>query len=206
MDWSFRNKWSEFDWEREIRKDELRIASYFKTLGTCLDLPGEEEMIFKRLMSQPDLVPTGVANPESLTNPFEQLSEEEAAEEWDETLHKRGNFEGLRRLEKLSSEWNLLVAHQMPESSFLAALNVTCHFGKLLSRITNFVDVEDVVENRSLRISLLKRSLADLNELIASLENVKAQSGLPEAVFAQFFEKLSFFRESVLDWLGKVRK
>ncbi|MBR2935199.1 MAG: hypothetical protein IKB79_06440, partial [Oscillospiraceae bacterium] len=38
-------------------------AGYFHALKTCLDLPGEEEMIFKRLMSQPELVPTGVRDP-----------------------------------------------------------------------------------------------------------------------------------------------
>lgn len=57
--------WNEFQWEKEIRRDERRISCYFRELPGCLDLPGEEEMIFSTLLSSPDLVPTG-GNPDSL--------------------------------------------------------------------------------------------------------------------------------------------
>ena len=51
------DNWNEFQWEHEIRRDERRISCYYRELPACLDLPGEEEMIFSSLLSRPDLVP-----------------------------------------------------------------------------------------------------------------------------------------------------
>src|SRR5574344_611219 len=50
--------WNEYQWEHEIRRDERRISRYFRELPACLDLPGEEDMIFNSLLSHTDLVPT----------------------------------------------------------------------------------------------------------------------------------------------------
>ena len=109
MDWSFRNNWDEFEWEKEIRKDELRIARYFKTLPGCLDLPGEDDMIFRRLMEQPELVPSGVRDPHRISMfDFENNDDEDFTD--DSRSRRRNAFEGLRRLENLAAEWNLLVA------------------------------------------------------------------------------------------------
>ncbi len=207
MDWSFRKSWDEFEWEREIRKDELRIACYFKTLPGCLDLPGEDEMIFKRLMSQPDLIPTGVADPHRMTMfDFGSGEEDEDLDEEGMPPHRRGGFDGLRRLENLASEWNLLVASELPGRYFAKALAVTCAFGKLLSRAMNFSDVEEASDTRTLRISLVKRMLADLNELGLLLERFKELKALPDYVFGRFFEQLTFFRENMLDILQRLRQ
>ena len=61
------DNWNEFQWENEIRRDERRISCYFRELPACLDLPGEEAMIFDSLASRPDLVPTG-SSPEICEN------------------------------------------------------------------------------------------------------------------------------------------
>lgn len=53
------DNWNEYRWEQEIRRDERRISCYYRELPACLDLPGEEDMIFSSLLSQPDLVPIG---------------------------------------------------------------------------------------------------------------------------------------------------
>ena len=55
----YRQNRSEFDWEREIRRDERRISKYYRELMYCLDLPGEEEMIYDQLAAHPGLVPAG---------------------------------------------------------------------------------------------------------------------------------------------------
>ena len=204
MDWSFRNNWDEFEWEKEIRKDELRIARYFKTLPGCLDLPGEDDMIFRRLMEQPELVPSGVRDPHRISIfDFENNDDEDFSD--DGRSRRRGGFEGLRRLENLASEWNLLVASMLDERFFPRALAVTCAFGKLLSRVLNFSDVEESSDTRTLRISLAKRILADINELSLRLEQFKALEALPAHLFARFFEQLTFFRENALDMLQQLR-
>lgn len=204
MDWSFRNNWDEFEWEKEIRKDELRIARYFKTLPGCLDLPGEDDMIFRRLMEQPELVPSGVRDPHRISMfDFENNDDEDFTD--DSRSRRRNAFEGLRRLENLAAEWNLLVASSLDERFFPQALAITCAFGKLLSRILNFSDVEDASDTRTLRISLVKRILADINELCLRLEEFKTLDALPTHVFPRFFEQMTFFREAALDVLHQLR-
>ena len=37
--------WNEFDWEKELRKDDERIHTYFRELPSYIDLPNEDELI-----------------------------------------------------------------------------------------------------------------------------------------------------------------
>ncbi|MBE6367588.1 MAG: hypothetical protein E7052_06735 [Lentisphaerae bacterium] len=204
MDWSFRKNWDEYTWSAEIRKDEQRIAGYFRALPNCLDLPGEDELIFTKLMSQPELVPTGVSDPQRMLRNEFDYSEEEA-EEWDaerREARRRSNFEPSKRLENLAAEWNLLAASQLEKVDLKLILAVTCAFGKLLSRIYNFEETEESDETLALRISLLKRMLTDLNEVL------KEFKALPESAWfclADFFEALSIVREQILDKLNDLR-
>ncbi|MBO5924334.1 MAG: hypothetical protein J6Q81_07455 [Lentisphaeria bacterium] len=208
MDWSFRDNWDEYTWAKEIRKDELRIAGYFSALKTCLDLPGEEDMIFKRLMSQPELVPTGVTDPlRTLKADMEMLDED--SEENDSLSNRRRNtFEPARRVEKIVVEWNLLAAAHLPVKFNKNVLAVTCAFGKLLSRIYNFMETEDSSVTLPLRVSLLKHILSDLNETVQQLQSI--HECLPEGVPADFSEKfftpLAFVRELVIDKIKELNK
>ncbi len=203
MDWSFREKWDEYTWSKEIRKDELRIAGYFRALKSCLDLPGEEEMIFKRLMSQPDLVPTGVSDPlRTLKLEMEQWQDDPEENTTIEN-RRRSLFEPARRVEKLVMEWNLLAAAHISCEHNQKVLAVTCSFGKLLSRIYNFVDTDDSPETLTLRRSLLKHALGDLNELMQSLGTFANGDWVDIQVdFAEkFFTPLAFVWELVIDKL-----
>ena len=156
-----RQNWNEFQWEKEIRKDELRINRYFQALRVCLDLPGEEEMIFKRLMSQQDLVPTGVEwSQQSLSEFYAQHDEEDEENPPDDFCHRAG-YDLLRQLDRQAREWNVVFAAGLRGSFLREGLALTCRFGKLLSRFSNFIEIDDP-EMRALKISLGKRVLADL--------------------------------------------
>ncbi|MBE6381387.1 MAG: hypothetical protein E7047_10720 [Lentisphaerae bacterium] len=205
MDWSFRQNWDEFTWSREIRKDEMRISGYFRALPTCLDLPGEDEMIFKRLMSQPELVPTGVKDPmRMLKSEFEQFENEA---EWDEErrdVRKRNTFEAVRKVENLAKEWVVATAGA-DRRSMPTALKVTCLFGKLLSRIYNFEETDPEDDTSALRIGLLKYMLRDISELKEALNNC---SGCTGGHFREesLSEALAFVREIILDKLKTLRE
>ena len=206
MDWSFREKWDEYTWSKEIRKDELRIAGYFRALKSCIDLPGEEEMIFKRLMSQPELVPTGVSDPlRTLKLEMEQW-EEDPEENSSLENRRRNSFESARRVEKLVVEWNLLAAAHVSFDHNKKVLAVTCGFGKLLSRVYNFMDTEESAGTLALRISLLKHALADLNELMQSLVNFSGGDllDIPVDFSEKFFTPLAFVRELIIDKLKEL--
>jgi hypothetical protein len=205
MDWSFRNNWDENAWCREIRKDELRIAGYFRALIGCLDLPGEDDMIFKRLMSQPELVPTGVTDPyRTLKNEMEAWEEENELDDEARENRRAHTMDVSRRVRKLAIEWNLLAAADWGKYSAGELLKITCAFGKLLSRLYNLEETDIEPETLNLRISLLKYSLADLNTLVESIIDFQNNSNnniLPE----RFVEPLAFVRENLLDRMRELR-
>lgn len=205
MDWSFRQNWDEFSWAKEIRKDELRIAGYFRALPGCLDLPGEDEIIFKSLMAQPELVPTGVKDPHAMKREFERDMEDTDWEEERKEARRSNAFESAKRVEKLASEWILLAASGVSEQAAAEVLKVVCAFGKLLARLYNFEETEVAEDTLALRISLLKRSLGDINDLLQAIGEFKKLDLLPAGRLDEFFNPLSFVREAVLDRMNILR-
>ncbi|MBR4666765.1 MAG: hypothetical protein IKO93_23050 [Lentisphaeria bacterium] len=57
MPGSLKDNWDEFDWEKELRKDDERVAAYMDELPRYIDLPSEDAVIMKHLKEKPGLVP-----------------------------------------------------------------------------------------------------------------------------------------------------
>ncbi len=198
--------WNEFQWEAEIRKDELRISRYFSALASCLDLPGEEDSIYKRLMAQPELVPTGVdAKLADMRDIFED-SQDEDDEEWENTgdWRRKPGTEACRRVEYLASEWNALVAGAVTGPHLAEAVGITCLFGRLLSRVYNLTE-GDASTPVALRVSLLKRVLADVNDLLGALSGWSKRKNIPSDRIAWLLDQLQHFREAAVDSLSSFR-
>ena len=49
MDYKDCFSWSEFDWEREIRKDDARVSAYITELPKYIDLPGEDSILIRTI-------------------------------------------------------------------------------------------------------------------------------------------------------------
>jgi len=203
----FRNNeehWNEFQWEKEIRRDERRISCYFRELPACLDLPGEEEMIFNTLLSSPDLVPSG-GNPDSLRYWHRSEDEEEEDYEDPEDNRRRPGAEIVEEIDRLATEWNVCCAASLRSTLDLHGLGIVCAFGKLLARAADFVDTDQ--ENaRGLKISLGKRALADLNELVGGLERLRELQRSLKAEIALTVELLGHIRERLIDLVEQLRK
>jgi len=203
----FRNNeehWNEFQWEQEIRRDERRISCYFRELPACLDLPGEEEMIFNTLLSSPDLVPSG-GNPDSLR--YWHRSEEEEEEEFEEAdeNRRRPGVEIVDEIDRLATEWNVSCASSLRSTLDLHGLGIVCAFGKLLARAADFVDTDQETA-RGLKSSLGKRALADLNELVGGLERLRELQRSLKAEIALTVELLGHVRERLIDLVEQLRK
>ncbi len=193
--------WNEFQWENEIRRDERRISCYYRELPDCLDLPGEEDMIFNSLLSHPDLVPTG-GSADSL-RAWQPEEEEEDGELFEENDRRPGS--GLiAQLDRLAVEWNTLMVSELRPDLELPGLGISCAFGKLLARVADFVDTAEPSE-KALRISLGKRSLADLNELAGALQQLGNSQHSLQTHLGLFIELLSHIREHLLELLADSR-
>jgi hypothetical protein len=187
--------WDEFRWEQEIRRDERRINCFFRLLPSCLDLPGEEEMISNSIASQADLLPDPSIAQGSLP-PWSYLAVGEINEP--SPLPAEGRRPGeyiIESLDKLASQWNCHCA--MRPQIHYAALTICCAYAKLLARCADFFDTPE--EDAALRKCLGKRTLNDLQELHKILE-LLADSAPSEASFAGFQQKrLLGLREAITD-------
>lgn len=192
--------WNEFQWENEIRRDERRISCYFRELPACLDLPGEEEMIFDSLASRPDLVPTG-SSPEALRGWFHQNDEDEDFDESDDT--RRPGSDIVDRIDHLAAEWNVAAACRLRSNLDLPGLGVCCAYAKLLARTADFLDTAD--QERGLKLSLGKRALADLNELVGMLARIGSEQHSLRPWLLVQQELLGHIRERLVDQLERVR-
>jgi len=204
----FRNNeehWNEFQWEKEIRRDERRISCYFRELPACLDLPGEEEMIFNSLLSQPDLVPTG-GNPDSLR--YWHHSDEDEDEDFDDPEdagRRRPGTEIVDEIDRLATEWTVCCASSLRSTLDLHGLGIVCAYGKLLARAADFVDTNPETA-RGLKISLGKRALADLNELVGALEQLRDLQHSLKSEISLAVELLGHVRERLIDLVEQLRK
>ena len=196
--------WNEFQWEEEIRRDERRISGYFRELAACLDLPDEEELIFGQLSAQTDLVPSADAA-ESLHNWFTD-SDENEDEQFDSAPAHRGMETAvIEELDMLCSEWNILTAVTMPEGLAAKALGCNCCFAKLLARASDFLNPgSDCTE--ALQLSLGKRTLSDLNDMVKALDSIAAEHPFFRERTPFFIGRLGELRERIIEKLNSLRQ
>jgi len=201
-DHSDNKQWNEYNLEREIRRDEKRISRYFQELPLCMDLPGEEDIIMKKLMAQPDLVPTnadwsGFVFGESF---FEDDDDLLIDGDWKQ---KKG-ADIFIQLEKIASEWNVIFASELRTANMKEGLAVICLMGKQLSRCADMLGI-DSDDMRPLKISLAKRVLADINELVGALRDVKNKQPNLEQKINGFIGHLQSIREKTIDIINELK-
>ena len=70
-----KEKWNEFDWELELRKDDARVCAYAADLPKYIDLPDEDGVIMTRIQKHPELAPAG-------GDPLSNAVESDEAGQW----------------------------------------------------------------------------------------------------------------------------
>lgn len=199
-------KRDEFQWEQELRRDDCRISCYFRELPLCLDLPGEDEMIFENMQSYPGLITAGALpgrwrlwdEPD-----FDRAREEEPEREMFPV--RNGGVEWLERLDRMQVEWNLLAAREMDEGLTRIFLAVSCAFGKTQ---VHWADFEDTAlrEFLPLKLCLGKRIIEDINELVNMLRAAASICKHLTETAEAFTESLLLAREYLTDRLAELRR
>jgi len=189
---------SEFDWEREIRRDERRISDYYRELMYCLDLPGEEEMINEQLSDHcADPVPVGNWGDVLKNRRFFDRDDEDE----DDPPPPRQYSPLVTQVDRLAAEWCAAGAAVLEERLFVSGgLAIACAYGKLLGRISDFADA-DPVREKTLKISLAKRALADINDLAGAFREIASWQDSLRDVVAHQLDELSLLREQLTDRL-----
>ena len=181
----------EFDWEQEIRRDELRISRYYRELAYCLDLPGEDEIIYENLSGRYP-VPAAAGD-----DPLRQHLFDRDDEDGDEENLPHHQSVLVARIDRLAASWCVLSASAMSKEFFIpGGLAVACAYAKLLARVSDFSDADPVTE-RALRLSLAKRALADVNELLGAMYELSSWQKPLKSELGHHISGLFFIREEL---------
>ena len=206
----FRNRrnWNEFRWEKEIRRDERRINCYFAELPSCIDLPGEEDIIFGQIAENADLVPSGTgATPENLRCWSYLLPQEEETDPGEEFSSHHPEQAVINLLDHLACQWNMTYVTALPVEFYAAGLSIACSYAKVLARMADFGDTGlDDNCDKGLHITLGKRTLADINELAEALKFMAQSDEALRGLCIAHVVRLGEVRDRVITLLEQGKK
>ena len=202
--------WNEFEWEKELRKDDERIHTYFRELPSFIDLPNEDEVIYKRIKRREDLVPHGGVWPL-------QIWEQEDPSE--EDLDPMTQMRDKALLVDAANSSALLICYK--QAKILAMFGVIdpelakreevmrlqCLVGKLIVAWINILNLTSSGELPALRIAMCKRCMATLNAIYGELKKLEPFSTCEESEFyiRHMFSRFGLIRDEVLEMLKKLR-
>lgn len=198
-----RKNWNEFEWEREFRRDESRIHYYFKVLPYFLDLPGEEDIILKKMKLNPELV--------SQNDNWDDIAPSLFYDDYEEDLFlsddwiQKDTAKLYLQLAKLGSQWNILLASELQPELMAAGLHITCLYGRALAYTAEMIDA-DSDDVPQFMLCLCKRLHTEINRIIGKMrELVELQPELKDHI-ASYVNHLQSLREKLLDLLFQNRK
>lgn len=195
--------WDEFQWENEIRRHENSVADFFQDLVYCLDLPIGD-------------LPSGAPGSAGAPSDPVTAGKNDAMRQWmreHDEFDDDGDYDPRRpicfscvdALDQLAVEWNrVCIANCSPES-LPVALGIACAFAKLLARAADFTE-PDRSCGKPLQITLGKRALADLADLVQRLDAFQ-QAAAPdeEEIFSYFRLRLGLVRDQLIGKLEELR-
>lgn len=200
---AFKDHWNEFQWEKELRKDDARVAAYMQELPLYIDLPSEDEVIMKHIQEKPGLVPAdGNLAGTFLDNMFND--EEEAEIDLSDDWQKRDGADFYVAASRLARMWALYFAKDISAEVTLFGMRILCLYGELMARSGDLIDMEDE-EYLALRIAICKRLLRIVNDLMGEFRTL--QNHYPNATEKAdfYFDQLLIFRDKLLTLLKKYR-
>lgn len=177
-----RRNWDKNRWEEEISRDEKRIAGYFSELASCLDLPGEEKLIFETLKRRTNMTP--VLDERDWKRTWCYFCDSEDDED-EAGAPKHEDEQLINYLDSLAAEWNLAGAMDFLKDFPAEVLAVSCAYARLLARAIDFVDSDPETE-MELKISLGRRVISDLNEVLGTLERFRAKLDAELVILIQY--------------------
>ena len=199
--------WSEFDWEQELRKDDARVNAYFQELPRFIDLPAEDEIIYRHIQRKKSLAPTGEPWPMKLP-PKEELSPEEAEEErkrWDEEWQKRPGASIYILCGRIVRKFCTVFAEKTttPEEAECNVRILTI-LGRIMARVTDVIELEPG-EMPALTIALCKRFVADTNEILGLMEPLSRTDEETAEILHLAREEMLHLREDALAIIRETR-
>ena len=193
---------SEFDWEKEIRKDEERINSYLNELKNFIDLPNEEELIMKKVFKNNSLIPQNNENPSFSSG--NDLHEEGGILIPDDEWRRKDGGDIYILIEQLATQWNSVFATELPQELMLIGIKITSIYGYLLARTSDILNLDE--ELPALRVALCKRLHSKLSDQIGFLYEIAKQAPQLSHTVKTHVSHIQSIRNKLISLLEKIRK
>ena len=184
----------EFEWEKEIRKDDDRVHDYLAELPRYIDLPVEDKVISKRIRRRGSSTwdDDFDAPDDGYDDDYDDVPEEDFA-------RRRDGSDVYTAASKMAIDLTEYFAVEKDQDASRAMMRALTLLGKLMARSLDVLRLEDG-DLIAFRIALTKRFLADLNELIGEYEK------FPEDIRDYFLKDAFAMRDEVLEKIRKYRR
>ena len=183
----------EFDWEKEIRKDDDRVHDYLVELPRYIDLPDEDKVISKRIRRRGSTWEDFASDDD-----YDYDDEEDDVPEEDFVRHRDGS-DVYSEASKMAIDLTDCFAVERDPVVAKAMMRALTLLGKLMARSLDILHLEDG-DLIAFRIALTKRFLADINELIGEYEK------FPDDIRDSFLKDAFLMRSESLEKIRQYRK
>ena len=184
----------EFEWEKEIRKDDDRVHDYLVELPRYIDLPDEDKVISKRIRRRGSTWDDDFAADD---DGYDDDYDDDIPEE--DFTRRRDGSDVYTAASKMAIDLTEYFAVEKDPAVAKAMLRALTLLGKLMARSLDILRLEDG-ELIPFRIALAKRFLADLNELIGEYEK------FPENIRDSFLKDAFLMRDETLSKISVYRR
>jgi len=184
----------EFDWEREIRKDDDRVHDYLVELPRYIDLPDEDKVISKRIRRRGSTWEDFDAPGDGYDDDYD---DDDIPEE--DFIRHRDGSDVYSAASKMAIELTEYFAGEKDPETAKSMMRALTLLGKLMARSLDILRLEDG-ELITFRIALTKRFHSDLNELIGECEK------FPEPIRDSFLKDAFAMRDDALAKIRSYRK
>lgn len=193
MEYGDQNNMNEFYWEHEFRKDDARISSCMREIPAVVDLPGENELLMKRVQKQPEYVKNMQGWNDSFFEDIFEFDDIPFPENWREGEGADIYY----KLERLMEQWCRFFADDSTEQS----LKIICYYGNIMGFAIDLVDFGEE-KMPGLKIALCKRIYAGISNILSSITEMKHSNHK----ITVHHEKLFTLRQEVLDLRFKLKE
>jgi len=193
----------EFGWEEELRQEDARLRAYLNELPKFIDLPGEDDILVRRMARHPELVSEPQPWPQEGfgQGDFDPDDDFDFPTDW----RRRPGADIYLALQEAAQQWCRVFASRLGRDTRGAGLRVIALYGLVIGYAVDLIYMEED-EMPPLKVALLKRIHAGCNQLCGLLlELGQRDSDLSMACRGQA-EKLQEMRQQTVDLMVRYRK
>ena len=188
---------SEFEWEARLRMDDKRLHSSMLEIPSVLDLPGENDLLRKRLQRRMSMV----WKQSDFDFGFDDDFSDDDIIPFYETWRELPEAAVYDEVEALMRDWCAIYATVLPNSGDAAGIQGLCLYGRMLGFIFDLV--VDMEANRPghLKVALCKRLLKDMDRMSGIID----ATGFEHSSLKRHKSRLKNAREGALRLLFQLR-